>query len=322
MYRCLALIALLLLVAPGVARAAAPAPRVSLDLSGLDESGPDEEPARRFRELLSARLAQEGFEVVPLESEHDIVLGMSAAGAGWQLRATTRIDRLTREVPGGRIRLAQDRLELVQKAAELARKARALETAAASTSAPPLPPTELATPRATPAPAIATPEPVVARLPPAPEISAGLDLLIRSDHADPVVRLGGRVSLGPHFGLHLTGALSNSGAGKIEVMEGEALVGLGVRLFPRQGIWLDATAAAGALLHQYGGLDASGSGTHIDPMAVAIVASGIRVSRHIAVELRMAPGLSRTEYVHLLGNEVVWSRSRFRFEIGFGLVLC
>jgi hypothetical protein len=41
----------------------------------------------------------------------------------------------------------------------------------------------------------------------------------------------------------------------------------------------------------------------------------------VGLELRLASGVSRTEYAQLIGNDVAWSRSRFRVEAGVGLVV-
>jgi hypothetical protein len=329
-----ALMACLLLTAP--VAAAAGAGRVSIEVSAREADAADALALVRVKQLLTARLAQEGFAVVPVEGAHDVGLSLSFGGAGWAIRATIPTETLARDVSECGILQAEDQLEIVQKATELVRKAllRVTEAAAAAPSPPSPPPPTAPPPQTEPPPPAATQtmgvtmvakRPAAASSPAAPgssteiEVSTGIDLLIRALDVDPMARIGGRLSLGPRLGVHLTTGLSDSSAGQLEVLEGQALVGLGYRLIDTGRLRLEAAVMGGLLVHHYA--SALDSGNRTDELGLMAFTGDVRVWRHVGLELRVAPGLSETEYTQLAGDAVTWSRSRFRIEAGAGLIL-
>jgi hypothetical protein len=316
---------------------ATPERRVAVDLLWMVDNAEDAQQLQLFKERLTARLSQEGFSVVSVERAPDVVLRLSFSDPGWIVRATFATETLTRVVPACGIRSAEDQLEIVQKATELVRRAhfRLLEagrdTAPVPPPAPPAPPAPVVPPAVASSPsppaqaasqhlvvaaAIPSPAPASAW---APEISPGLDLLIRGLHVDPLVRVGGRLRLGPRVGALLTTGVSGAGAGAITVVEGQVLAGFGYRDSLGERLRIEAAVEGGLLLHHYSTkLD---SGDRFDPLLVVAFTGGLALSRRIGLELRLAPGVARTEYAQLIGNDVAWSRSRFRLEAGIGMVV-
>ena len=322
-----------ILVFSGIAASravASPERRVALDLSSVVDNAEDAGSLQLLGERLAARLSQEGFTVVPVAREPDIVLRLSFSDPGWVIRATLATEILTREVPRCGIRAAEDQLEIVQKATELARRAhfRLLE-AESEPMPPPLAPLlpSPAPPRSLPPAAPNTAPSLVAAAAlssPAPaawasEVTAGLDLLVRGAHVDPLLRVGGRLSLDPRIGALLTMGVSAANAGAIDVLEGQVVAGFGYRESVGKRLGVEAAVEGGVLLHHYStNLE---SGDRFDPLAVVAFTGVLAVSRRVGVELRLASGVSRTEYAQLIGNDVAWSRSRFRVEAGVGLVV-
>lgn len=147
----------------------------------------------------------------------------------------------------------------------------------------------------------------------------GIDLLIRGDYADSMARLGGRLGLGPHLGLHLVTGLSSPGDEPVYVLEWQTLIGLGYRIPLRDRLWVEAAAEGGLLLHRYV-IQQYEAGNRVDPLAMIAATGGVGISRHLGIELRFAAGLSRTEYTQVIGGTPVWTRSRFRTEAGIGIV--
>ena len=257
--------------------------------------------------------------VVP-DAAHDIALALAFGERGGTIRAALPAETLEREVPRCGISLAEDQLEIVQKATELVRKAvlRANETP----FQPPAPGHAANVAEDHPAVATITGRPEYTPTPSGAgeiEISSGFDLLIRGGHADPMGRLGGRLGLTRRLGVHLTTGLSGASEGGLEVLEGQVLVGLGYRFLERGRLSVEGVAAAGLLLHHYA--SAVEAGDRIDELALLAFTGSVRLSRHAGLELRLAPGLSQTEYVQVAGNGAAsWTRSRFRIEAGVGLV--
>ncbi len=103
------------------------------------------------------------------------------------------------------------------------------------------------------------------------------------------------------------------------VNEADLLVGYGCSLVDGKRVRLEATASAGALAHHF--TDGDGSGTRFDVVAALDLTGTVRVSRRLGVDLRVAPGASRTRYRHLSGNDLIWDGSWWRVEAGIGLVL-
>jgi hypothetical protein len=253
------------------------------------------------------------------------------------IRATLATETLTREVPRCGIRAAEDQLEIVQKATELVRRAhfRLLEAESVPMPPPlPAPPTSPASPvpptpprSSSPAAQTTSPPLVVAAAISspaayaawAPEVSAGLDLLIRGTHVDPVIRVGGRLSLDPRIGALLTTGVSAASAGAIDVIEGQVLSGFGYRASLGGRLRVEAAVEGGVLLHHYS--TKLESGDRFDPLGVVAFTGGLALSRRVGLELRLASGVARTEYAQLIGNDVAWSRGRFRVEAGVGLVV-
>jgi hypothetical protein len=308
-------------------------PQVSVDLSALQDDAATAGPAARLDELLTARMKEEGFVVVPVEREHDVVVSMRPRDRGWLIRATLPSETVERTVPECGIASAEDRLEIVQKATELVRATWLRGRNVASAEEPNAAATDDATapsdrrPAATLGQAM---DPELPRLPartvlpgppppPSPfEASAGLDAVLRGSHVDPMVRVAGRLALRARFGLHLIAGASRSTDNVLEVDEGQLLVGIGRRIPWNDHLRLEATAAAGALLHHY--TPAAGSGNRLDPMALLVLTADFRATRHVRLQVRLAPGQSLTEYDHVYGSTPSWSRSRFRIEAGLGLV--
>jgi hypothetical protein len=309
---------------------AAPERRVALDLSSVVENAQDAGQLQLLGERLAARLSQEGFAVVSGDDQPDISLSLSFGDPGWVIRATFDTEILTRAVPRCGIRAAEDQLEIVQKATELVRRAhfRLLE-AESEPMPPPLPalPPLPAPPRSPPpaaqtaAPSLVVAAALSSRAPAAwaPEVSAGLDLLVRGAHVDPLLRVGGRLSLDPRIGALLTTGVSAASAGAIDVLEGQILAGFGYRESLGKRLRVEAAVEGGVLLHHYS--TKLESGDRFDPLGVVAFTGGLALSRRVGFELRLASGVARTEYAQLIGNDVAWSRSRFRVEAGVGLVV-
>jgi hypothetical protein len=308
-------------------------PQVSVDLTALEDDADTAEPAARLDELLTARMKEEGFVVVPVEREHDVVVSMRPRDRGWLIRATLSSETVERAVPECGIESAEDRLEIVQKATELVRAswlrgktvaAAEPEAAAASDDAPspsrrrPAATLGQALDPESPRQPSRTVLPAPPRPPSAFEASAGIDALLRGNHVDPLARVAGRLAVGRGFGVHVIAGASRSNDGLLQVDEGQLLVGIGRRFRPNPRVRLEAGAAAGGLLHHYA--PALDSGTRLDPMALVVLTADFRATSTLHLQVRLAPGLSRTEYDHVYGDTPAWSRSRFRIESGLGVV--
>jgi len=321
---------LLLLAAPAEARAREP--RAALDVRVGAEAAGGDAAAARLSEMLAARLQQEGFQVVPVDGEPDVVVSLSLDGADCLLRATLPTGSATRTVPACGAVLADDQLELVQKASELVRRAyrgaeaappprdeAAVSTATVTATTPAATPTPTPTPTATPTSAA-----VVAMVGPATdhraafEVSTGVGLRIRAGRVDPIARLGAQLGPGDGWSLHAGSAVSETSDDLVTITEGDLMIGVGRRLHDGR-FRLEAAAAAGALVHHFSAVE--GSGTRLDPLGEVAVAGSTRLARHVGLEVRIAPGLSRTEYTHLAGNTVAWSGSRLRVDAGVALIL-
>jgi hypothetical protein len=306
-------------------------PQVSVDLSALEGDAATAAPAARLDELLTARMKEEGFVVVPVEREHDVVVSMRPRDRGWLIRATLPAETVERTIPECGITSAEDRLEIVQKATELVRATWQRERTVAAADAED--DADDAGSPATRRPAVRLgqamdpesprqPSRTVLPGPPPPppvfEASAGMDAVVRGDHVDPMARVGARFALPAHLGLHVIAAASRSTDYPVQVDESQLLVGVGRRFRPDARLRLEAGAAGGALLHHFA--PAVDSGNRLDPIAVALLTADFRAMSHLRVQARLAPGLSRTEYEHVYGGTPGWSRSRFRVEAGVGLV--
>lgn len=309
---------------------AAPRPiEVAIELGALGAPAKAGGATAHLRELLGARLVQEGFGVVSVEQAPGLMVSVEPANGGCLIRAKLAAKTLERRVPECAIELAEDQLEIVQKATELVRAA---EFRIAS----------LATPltRTTAAASVAQSsdreEPVLTSAPPLaspprsglaspgerghgrPELSAGLGALIRSPHVDPFLRVGAALALRPWLGLETSSGVSHSTGGQLDVIEAELLVGPDVRWSPGENLRLEAALLGGGLLHHFS--PANGSSNRFDPLALATVTGRLALSDGLVGELRVGVGLSRTQYDHVVDNEPVWSRTRFRSEVSLGLL--
>jgi hypothetical protein len=299
-----ALAALLLLVAPRAAVAAAP--RAALEIDTGD--GPAAGAVPEIREMLAARLGQEGFEVVPVDAAPDVVVTLSLRSPDCLVRAALPSGSVVRGVPACGAGTADERLELVQKATELVRRAYRRETVAVAPrpAAPAQPDALVVTARAQP--------------PAAPsdrELSIGAAMRLHASQIDPVARVGALVHRRGAWGLRLASGLSRAERDGVTVNEWDLLVGFG-RFFEGARTRFGVTAFAGPLAHHYA--EEGASGTQFDVVAQLEVAATARLSRHLGFDLRLAPGASRVRYLHLAGNDLVWEGSWWRVDLGIGLV--
>lgn len=312
------------LAAPSAARGREP--RTAIEVSSVSPPEGDivgETILSRLAETLTERLTQEGFQVVARDAAPDLVVSVSVGVPDCLLRATLPRESVERRVLGCGVLLADDQLELVHKATELVRAAYRREEVA-----PPAPPD--VSPDVSPRrPAAAAPPPLLRAVasPPLPptawEISTGLDLQVRADRLDPVARVGGRLRLNADWALHVTTGLSRPTSDPVarqplEVTEGTMLAGLGRRIHDGERLRIEGIASLGALVHHFD--DGSDTGTRFDLLAALALTGTVRLSRHLGVEVRLAPGMSGTEYRHVAGNVVIWQGARQRLDAGLGVV--
>jgi hypothetical protein len=297
--------ALALLLWAAVARAGEP--RAALDVGVQAEAAVDGTTVAALREMLAARLKEEGWEVVPLDAAPDVVVSLSLEAPDCLLSATLPTASAVRRVRGCQTRTADDRLELVQKATELVRRTcRREET--------PPPPVE-------PAPSdpltvtMAAPRPAP---PAAPEVYTGADLRFRAGRVDPVVRVAGRLALEPPWALQIGAGVTEASHDTVTVTEGDLVMALGRRLAEVGRVRIEGSAGAGVIIHRFSATDETG--TRFDVLGVAALDVTAPLSRHVGLAMRIAPGISRTEFTHLTGNTVAWSGGRLRLDAGVGLV--
>jgi hypothetical protein len=291
--------------------------RVSVEIELPSQAPANVGPSDRLRAQLTARLLQDGFVVVPSEAEAEVGLRLWFRDPGWTIQARLAAETLARELTDCGILRSEEQLEIVQKATELVRRAQLRALSEAVRAAPPTRPSAVDSGLLVSREVVSTPETV---RPIGIEGTTGIDLLIRGDHADSMARLGGRLGLGPHLGLHLVTGLSAPGDEPVYVLEWQTLIGFGYRIPANDRLSFEATAEGGLLLHHYR-LQLLDAGNRVDPLAMIAFTGDVELWRHLGIELRIAPGLSNTRYTQALGAEAVWSRSRFRIEAGIGLVV-
>jgi hypothetical protein len=306
----------LLVVAPTAARAGEPRAAVEVGVSAAGVA--DGRVVAPLRQMLAARLGEEGFRVVPVDAEPDVVVGVLLGSSDCLLRAALSTTSLARHISSCDAGTADARLELVQKATELVRTV--------YRQAPiPQPPASSAPASLAAAPSPTAPSAVIAvTAPPTQEasgreVAAGLDMRLHGTQVDPVVRVGVRIRRDDDWALHLTSGLSTAGSEGVSVNEWDGLVGYGRSLAEGGRLRLEATAFVGGLMHHFA--DGSGSGTRFNAMGALALSGTVRASRHLAIELRVAPGVVRTQYRHVVGNDVIWTGSWWRVDAGIGLVL-
>ena len=326
----------IMLVAAAAQAAPADAARVSVEIEAPVAG--NEAPLARLREQLAARLLEEGFAVVPEGGDAEIVLRLAPRAPGWLLRAVVPTETLEREVADCAVERAEERLVLVQKATELARKAlhaRAVSEAAlppgAASPAGAAPPAAAAP---SPAPASSSPAPAVTlrearrpvaevdvaerRVPAGRELSAGAGVLAQGTELQPLARLAGRAALGPRLGLDV--ALGMTGATTAyRLLEEQALVGLSGRLAAGGGLWFDAGAEVGLLVHEYRAIGGSGWATVPDEVALLTFRSGLAMAPHLGLELSVAAGL-RTHDARPQTPES-WATSGYLVQGGLGVIV-
>jgi hypothetical protein len=150
------------------------------------------------------------------------------------------------------------------------------------------------------------------------DTAAGVDLVLRAGRFDPMLRLGHRLPITEEWGLAATGGLSGSQGGSVSVTEAQLVVGPSRLLVDRPRLQLSLTPAIGGLLHRSAGEGTAA--TRASLLASFIGAASMPLSRHFAVEARVAPGMAWARYTHMAGNEVAWHGSRLRIEVGLALV--
>lgn len=323
----LALVPLVVVLgAPLTARAQEPraAIEVTSDPAGTGDVARDTIPSR-LAAALTDRLTEEGFHVVARDAEPDVVVSLSVGAPDCVLRATRPTVTVERRVLGCGVVVADDQLELVQKAAELARSAYRREEPVPppGVDARPMRPAAAAVPPVSPTPPVLSAVAPSATAPATWEVSTGLDLQIRAGRLDPAARLGSRVRLDADWALHLTTGLSRATSGpavgsSLAITEGTMLAGVARRIHDGERVRIEAAVFAGALVHHFD--DGADSGTRLDPVGALALTGTVRLSRHLGVQVRLAPGMSRTEYRHVAGNVVVWQGGRPRLDAGIGVV--
>jgi hypothetical protein len=153
-------------------------------------------------------------------------------------------------------------------------------------------------------------------------LSLGVDLLVRDGHASPVYRVGGRIELRDDFGLVVAAGVANPYSVAYRLFEEQAVVGVGYRKVPFTHVtrlWLDTSATAGVLVHEYRPQGGSGLAKVADALGIVTFSAGFALARHVGVELRVSPGF-HTLNAHPYGQEP-WSASPFLLQAGAGLVV-
>ena len=142
--------------------------------------------------------------------------------------------------------------------------------------------------------------------------------LAQGTELQPLARLAGRAALGPRLGLDV--ALGMTGATTAyRLLEEQALVGLSGRLAAGGGLWFDAGAEVGLLVHEYRAIGGSGWATVPDEVALLTFRSGLAMAPHLGLELSVAAGL-RTHDARPQTPES-WATSGYLVQGGLGVIV-
>jgi hypothetical protein len=303
----------------------AAATTVALDLSALDPAAFKLLDGVALEGHVLARLVHEGFTVMEPAGRPQVTLSIIAADKGFVIEAHDVAGGVARrEVARAGAPLVELHLEIAQKAVTLARGAEKQLPVSVPVISP-APPDGRANVATTTAPSGAPAVSGAAEAHASPrrvrgEAAVGADLLAREGGIDPMVHLAGRLGIGRGLGLHVVTAVVPSSGPAIHIVEWQVQVGAGWRLAPSRRLAFEISALAGVLLHHYEG---SAGGDHGNlPGFVGSLTSlfEIELARHLAVQIRFAPGVTDTPRTHLAGSEILWHRGQLQIQAGAGLV--
>ena len=281
---------------------------------------------------LMARLVQEGFAVVSLKGQPDLVLQLTLEANAVVLALGGR----QRAIPL-RSDLPAVHLEVVQRGAQLARAGRAELPAQPPPSKPPavqqLP--EPGAPRLSKTSTAPAPKATRASIPQPREtpvaatsrfaLAVGLGVLGRDHGVDMQVRLQGRYGFGVGalrgrggLGLRLDTALSPPLRQAFRVVDWQLQAGIDYRAWLTGTWFLEIGALLGAVLHRFSS-PTTLPGTRLDMLASLPLAFGGVVSASWSAQIFVAPGISEERREHRVGGNLVWSRGALRLVAGFTL---
>jgi hypothetical protein len=307
--------------------------KVALDFSSGDAS------ALGFEKRLMVRLVQEGFAIVPAAGSPDVVIVFTARATDWCVTAGVT----ERCVPLRGDTMSEVQLELTQKAVQLARDAEPVHvepppsstststSTSPSTSPSPSPSDTTGGPSRPPSTRQIRPETSpTARdsrevrdtsAPSHPRLlslegAVGLDALIRGP-VDPLVRAEGRLGFGRHLAIEVVTGIAPSSGTNLQILEWQLQGGLGYRFAPTRKLTLEPSLVGGVVLHHFSSPE--GDGNRYNALGSLVFKVGARLSKHVGLELRIAPGLADHGLTHERNGAEIWSRSRYRLEIGLAV---
>jgi hypothetical protein len=301
--------------------------RVAVDLSTLDETTYEAIEALALQKRLVLRLVQDGFAVVALSEEPDIVVTLRGKGDTIVLAARRGQREQRRRIERGTASTTELHLEITQKTVALVQELAALAPTRAE--GPRGPPPEPESPSGV-APdgrggaAATVPEADAAADWGVFEPSLGADVLLRSGGVDPMVRLAGRLALSSAVGLHLLVGLSPSLHEQIDVLEWHLLTGGSYRFTLLPSLRLELAALVGLLIHDatvQGADPGSSADARLDFSGSLPITLAFRPIDRLSIHLRAAPGLTGRAREHILGSSPIWQRGVVRLEAGGGLAL-
>ncbi len=280
---------------------------VAVDLSSLDRKSYLELDAVALERGVVLRLVQEGFAVVSVSSEPELLVRITRDGRNVVLEVGGR----TATVELDPKHLREFHLEVAQKAAELSRSA-------AAAIPEPQPPEE----KPTPVP------PTVEPVPPSPEpppprwnVLAAGGVLVRLPGFDPRVAIAARFAATTLVGVHLEVGLTPIPGASFAAYDGSLLIGPGLQL--SRGLFrLEAGLSLGAQLHVFA-VDALNAeerlSSRVDFVGRPFLRATLNPAGGLLVWLQVGAGLSSRAREHRLLGQVLYSRGALWLDALLGL---
>ena len=287
--------------APAVAQA--PLPTIAWDATRVSPADYARLDALNLEKQAVLRLMEEGFATVWPPAPATVVVRVGVESQRVVLTASGPAGRHEDTVPLGQASLAGLHLEIVHKAVVLARRALGRR--------PPPPP---------------TPPPVTSESAGRGRVGwggeVGVGALWRDGGVAVMPRVGAQATVGRRLTLKLQGAVAPSRGAAISVEDWEIVAGGGYRQPVARRFCFEVAALGGVLVHHYAvtGLAVTPqSGVRVGPVGRLTWSFGVRLWQHLALELRVAPGISRS-YPHRLLGTTLWSRGALSIDTGVAFV--
>jgi hypothetical protein len=141
----------------------------------------------------------------------------------------------------------------------------------------------------------------------------------RVEAVDPLLRLSARVALTSLFGVVVSAHFSPAEAAGLSVVEWGVQAGGGVRVEPLTWLQVQVVGLVGFVHHTYS--SSTDQGQRWDFLGSLALGGTWRLNRAVGLQLWLSPGLTEQSRTHHRGGQALWSRSRFRLELGGGVVL-